>query len=189
MKVQITGLIEGAATGAGLGVRFLKHLTRTSVLLHIVDCSPLDGSSPIDAIQRIENELSEFSQALLKRKRWLVLNKIDLLTEDALQTLQDKLTAAGYDNADTFLVSAVTGTGLDALKYAVMDALETQWQQCKDDDDFASSLRQEQALVQEQARASIQRTRAIKRGDVSDANEASNGEIDTDNDVDVEYRQ
>src|SRR5574344_1511254 len=79
---DIPGLIEGASEGAGLGIRFLKHLARTHLLLHLVDMAPLDQSDPADAAEVILTELEKFSPALAERERWLVLNKADQLLDD-----------------------------------------------------------------------------------------------------------
>jgi GTP-binding protein len=78
---DVPGLIEGASQGAGLGFRFLRHLTRTRLLLHLVDVAPLDHSDPVDAARVIIDELEQFSPTLAARPRWLVLNKIDLLPD------------------------------------------------------------------------------------------------------------
>ena len=78
---DIPGVIEGAAEGAGLGIQFLKHLSRTRLLLHLVDIAPADGSDPVEAVRTIEHELARFSPELADRPRWLVCNKIDLLPE------------------------------------------------------------------------------------------------------------
>ena len=79
---DIPGLIEGASEGAGLGIRFLKHLTRTRLLLHIVDMAPFDGSSPAESVSAIIKELEQFSPTLHQRDRWLILNKMDLIPEE-----------------------------------------------------------------------------------------------------------
>jgi GTP-binding protein len=80
---DIPGIIEGAAEGAGLGIQFLKHVSRTSLLLHLVDMAPLDGETdPVEQVKTIEAELKKFEPGLLKRTRWLVLNKSDLLPPD-----------------------------------------------------------------------------------------------------------
>ncbi|MFN2332717.1 MAG: Obg family GTPase CgtA, partial [Halomonas sp.] len=79
---DIPGLIEGAAEGAGLGIRFLKHLVRTRLLLHLVDVAPYDGSSPVESVRAIEHELEKFSETLASRERWLVLNKVDMVSEE-----------------------------------------------------------------------------------------------------------
>jgi GTP-binding protein len=78
---DIPGLIEGAADGAGLGIQFLKHVARTRLLLHVVDVAPFDDVDPIEQIRAIEGELKQFDPELLKRPRWLVFNKVDLLPE------------------------------------------------------------------------------------------------------------
>jgi GTP-binding protein len=75
---DIPGLIEGAAEGAGLGIQFLKHVSRTSLLLHLVDVAPLDGADPVEQVRIIEGELQRHDPELLQRPRWLLLNKIDL---------------------------------------------------------------------------------------------------------------
>ena len=74
---DIPGLISGASQGAGLGIRFLKHLTRTRLLLHIVDVCPFDGTQASANVLIIERELANFSKTLAQGERWLVLNKID----------------------------------------------------------------------------------------------------------------
>lgn len=79
---DIPGLIEGAAEGAGLGIQFLKHVSRTSLLLHLVDVAPVDGTDPVDQVRTIARELERYDPELLQRPRWLVLNKSDLLDPD-----------------------------------------------------------------------------------------------------------
>ena len=86
---DIPGVIAGAADGAGLGTRFLKHLSRTRLLLHLVDMAPLDQSDPVEAVETIIHELGKFSPSLTLRERWLVLNKCDQLLEDEQQAILD----------------------------------------------------------------------------------------------------
>jgi len=87
VMADIPGLIEGAAEGAGLGIRFLKHLQRTRLLLHLVDIAPPDpASDPVVDARAIAGELKKFSPELAKRERWLVLNKIDLLADDEAES-------------------------------------------------------------------------------------------------------
>lgn len=76
---DIPGLIEGAADGAGLGMQFLRHVSRTRLLLHVVDVAPIDGADPVEQVRAIEQELVKFDETLLQRPRWLVLNKSDML--------------------------------------------------------------------------------------------------------------
>lgn len=121
---DIPGLIEGAHAGAGLGVRFLKHLARTRILLHLVDIAPVDGSDPVGAVRGIERELQHFSAPLAKRERWLVLNKIDLLPEDARERrAQEVVRALGWQGP-VFSVSAIDGAGVRALTGRLMQRLE-----------------------------------------------------------------
>ena len=79
VMADIPGLIEGASEGAGLGFRFLKHLSRTRLLLHLIDALPVDGSDPVSNAAAIVEELQNFSPTLAQKERWLVVNKIDLL--------------------------------------------------------------------------------------------------------------
>jgi GTP-binding protein len=125
VMADIPGLIEGAAEGAGLGIRFLKHLQRTRLLLHLVDIAPIDpDADPASEVRAIAAELAKFSPDLADKPRWLVINKIDLLDdagqEAARQTLLDALDWDG----PVFEVSAATGAGTEALGHAVMQALE-----------------------------------------------------------------
>ncbi len=116
---DIPGLIEGAAEGAGLGTRFLKHLSRTRLLLHLVDVAPIDGSSPIDAVRCIMAELSKYGHHLAERERWLVLTKCDLLDVDELAERRARLQTELDWRGPLFTVSSVTGQGLEALVRAL----------------------------------------------------------------------
>ncbi len=125
VMADIPGLIEGAAEGAGLGIRFLKHLQRTRLLLHLVDIAPIDaGEDPAAAFRSIEAELAKFSNELMDKPRWLVINKIDLLPADERDNAQAELVAALNWQGPVFQVSAETGDGTEALGQAVMRELE-----------------------------------------------------------------
>lgn len=120
---DIPGLIEGAAEGAGLGMRFLKHLERTRVLLHVVDIAPFDGSDPIHNVHVIENELKKFSTDLSQKPRWLVLNKLDLLAEEvAKQRCQEIISQLEWQGP-VFKVSAQKKEGTQLLCYELMNYL------------------------------------------------------------------
>jgi len=120
---DVPGLIEGAADGAGLGVRFLKHLQRTSLLLHLVDIAPLDGvTDPLEEAKAIVNELKKHNETLYNKPRWLVLNKVDML-EDPEQTAADFVKDYGWDGP-VFAISAINGKGCKALTYAIMDHMD-----------------------------------------------------------------
>lgn len=120
---DVPGLIEGAAEGAGLGHQFLRHLQRTSLLLHLVDIAPFDESvDPVQEAKAIVNELKKYDQELYDKPRWLVLNKIDML-EDSQQTVADFIKAYGWDGP-VFAISAISGMGCQALTYAIMDHID-----------------------------------------------------------------
>ena len=121
---DVPGLIEGAAEGAGLGHRFLRHLQRTRLLLHLVDIAPEDGSDPTRQVRAIAAELEKFDPDLARRPRWLVLNKADLLDEDERQARARAIAEALDWQAPLFVISAATGEGTRELAQAVMNALE-----------------------------------------------------------------
>jgi len=122
---DIPGLIEGAAEGAGLGHRFLRHLQRTGVLLHLVDVAPFDENVDIAAdAKAIVNELRKYDEALYQKPRWLVLNKVDMLQpEERQKVIKDFLKRFKWDGP-VFEVSALNGEGCDRLCYAIQDYLD-----------------------------------------------------------------
>lgn len=118
---DIPGLIEGAAEGAGLGIQFLKHLSRTLLLLHVVDCFPMEGrASVLHNIKVIERELEKFSSRLAERERWLVFNKVDLMPEAERQAYIESLVQELGWSGPVFAISAVAGVGTDHLMQAIM---------------------------------------------------------------------
>ena len=124
---DIPGLIEGAAEGAGLGHQFLRHLARTGLLLHIVDAAPLDGSTdPVAEVRALEKELKKYDPALAAKPRWLVLNKLDLLPEEACEATCAALLKRLKWKGPHFRISAIGGTGCAELTAAVMRHIEAQ---------------------------------------------------------------
>ena len=123
---DIPGLIEGAAEGAGLGIQFLKHLSRTGLLLHIVDVAPLDGSNPVADVHAIVNELGRFSAELGERERWLVLNKVDLLPEDEREARCRDIVERLAWQGPVFYTAAVSQQGTRELVFAIMEHIERQ---------------------------------------------------------------
>ena len=123
---DVPGLIEGASLGAGLGIRFLRHLSRTRLLLHLVDLAPMDGQPPADAVRAIARELKGFSADLASEERWLVLNKIDLIEPSQRAAVCDAVVRELDWQAPCFQVSAVTGEGCDLLSGRVMERLEAE---------------------------------------------------------------
>jgi GTP-binding protein len=122
---DIPGLIRGASEGAGLGHRFLKHLQRTRILLHIIDIAPLDTSiDPVRDAFAILDELKNYDEALYLKPRWVVLNKIDLLTENMRNERMKEIRAHFGDDIPIFAVSAATGEGCVPLCQSLMQFLE-----------------------------------------------------------------
>jgi len=121
---DIPGLIEGAAEGAGLGHRFLKHLQRTGLLLHLVDISPFDPEAdPARDAKAILKELKKFDEALHKKPRWLLINKIDLVPEEEREARIAALVKS-YKPKRHFVISAVSGDGCREVTFAIMEHLE-----------------------------------------------------------------
>ena len=120
---DIPGLIEGAARGAGLGFRFLRHLKRTRILLHMVDIAPLDEKDAAEAVREIEVELSAFDESLAHQERWLVLNKIDTVEPARAEGLQGEITAELGWPGPVYRISAVTGEGCKRLTDDIMTRL------------------------------------------------------------------
>jgi GTP-binding protein len=126
VMADIPGLIEGAAEGAGLGIRFLRHLQRTRLLLHVVDVAPPDPDADISSSARaIVSELERFSEALAARPRWLVLNKIDLLDRQQRRRRRAEIVAALKWQGPIFEISALARDGTDRLCGEIMTFLET----------------------------------------------------------------
>src|SRR6201991_2102315 len=125
VMADIPGLIEGAAEGAGLGIRFLKHLQRTKVLLHLVDISPLDpDADPVADARAIVAELKKYDPDLAAKPRWLVLNKRDLMPDDEAEKRARQIVRSLRYRGPHFLISGATGRGTKELAEAVMSFLE-----------------------------------------------------------------
>lgn len=153
---DIPGVIAGAAEGAGLGTRFLKHLSRTRLLLHLVDMAPLDQSDPVEAVETIIHELGKFSPALTLRERWLVLNKCDQLLEDEQQAILDDVVERLEWEGPVFVISAAERQGTDELAKAVMNWLDERTQRLLDDEDYAKAQAELDQAIEDEARAHIQ---------------------------------
>ena len=183
---DIPGLIEGASEGAGLGIRFLKHLTRNRVLLHLVDVAPLDGGDPAEAACAVIRELEAFSPTLAQRPRWLVLNKTDLMDEATLSQSRDRIVEAIGWSGPVYSVSAVAGRGTERLCGDLMTFLEAQQVLFRDDPEAADKERFAQEQMQQEARdriAALQVARTEAR-----QTRAGNAAAEDNGDVEVEYR-
>ncbi|HET8790829.1 MAG TPA: Obg family GTPase CgtA [Modicisalibacter sp.] len=185
VMADVPGLIEGASDGAGLGLRFLKHLTRTRLLLHVVDVAPFDESDPVEAAQAIAYELEQFSSTLAERPRWLVLNKLDLLPEDERAARGDEIVAKLGWSGPVFRISAIGGEGTDALVQAAhrwlteQRRLEAEDEQAAEHERTMRSRMEAEAVARAEARLSHKR----KRDDEDDDDDFDDGDYD----VEVEY--
>ena len=114
---DIPGWIEGASEGAGLGTKFLKHISRTGLLLLFIDLYPDENNSTVDQIQALRNELKSYKEDLTQKEAWVVCNKIDLLSDNKLNELQQSIPAEvsklGIENV--YFISAATGIGTKEL--------------------------------------------------------------------------
>ena len=181
---DIPGLIEGASEGAGLGIRFLKHLTRNRVLLHLVDVAPIDGSDPAEAACAVIRELERFSPALAARPRWLVLNKIDLLDADAIANCRERVVAALNWQGPVYEISAVAGMQTDVLCGDLMTHLEAHVEQLRTDPAAGEAEQAAQERMQHEARERIAALQAARAEARARAKEGG----DDDDEVAVEYR-
>lgn len=133
---DIPGLIEGAAQGAGLGIQFLKHLSRTHLLLHLVDISTAaDANEILKQIRIIENELEQFGNDLQNRDRWLVLNKSDLLPPGQAEKFYKEISKQLGKNIPVYLISAISGQGCEELTRKIQAWLDHQKQTTKKTED------------------------------------------------------
>jgi len=181
---DIPGLIEGASEGAGLGIRFLRHLTRNRILLHLVDVSPPDGSDPLENAEAIEAEIERFSPALAARERWLVLNKIDLLDADSLDAVRQRLVEGLAWEGPVYQISAIAARGTEQLCADLMARLEAARELEANDPEAAAAEQARQATLQAEARARIEALRQQGRP-VADA--SADDDDEDDYDVEVEY--
>lgn len=180
---DIPGLIEGASEGAGLGIRFLKHLARTRLLLHLVDMAPLDESDPAEAAETIINELTKFSPALGERDRWLVLNKADQLLDDEreerLKAVVERLDWQG----PVFVISALEREGTEQLCQAIMRYLDERTLRLAEDPAYAEALEELDQRIEDEARARLQALddqRALRRSGVKAVDEDDDFDDDED---------
>ena len=178
---DIPGLIEGASEGAGLGIRFLKHLARTRLLLHLVDMAPLDESDPADAAEVIVSELEKFSPALAQRDRWLVLNKADqLLEEDRDERVQQVVERLEWDGP-VFVISALEREGTEALSQAIMRYLDERLVRIAEEPAYAEALAELDRQIEDEARARLQELddqRALRRAGVKSVDEVDEDDFD-----------
>ncbi len=137
---DIPGLIEGAAKGQGLGTQFLRHLSRTRIILHLVEVLPLDESSPLDNIKLVEKELAQYSLAMVEREIWIVLTKIDELSQSEIDELMSAFQTR-FRGRKVFAVSAMADVGLKELNQEVMSELAAMDAQMNEDPEFKAKIK------------------------------------------------
>lgn len=185
---DIPGLIEGASEGAGLGIRFLKHLTRTRLLLHLVDMFPYDGNSAADNAQTIETELQKFSPTMAVGERWLVLNKLDLLPEDEVeqrcQAVVDQLNWQG----PVFKISGLSSIGTKALCTEIMAHIDELRDREGADPELVVAEDARRAQMQAEARQRIEELASVRRS-ARQQSAVDDDQDDDDCDVEVVYAE
>ena len=189
VMADIPGLIEGAADGAGLGVRFLKHLARTRLLLHVVDIAPWDESDPVEAVDAIVGELHLFSRTLAERERWLVLNKLDLLPDKEAEKRCQEIVEELDWQGPVFRISAVNGQGTQELVYEIMNHLEELNLRMEEDEDFARKEMEARSALEEEARMKmkelVERRKRQKEGLGDDDDFGGDDDDDDEHDMEV----
>ncbi|TEP61955.1 Obg family GTPase CgtA [Pseudomonas aeruginosa] len=183
---DIPGLIEGAAEGAGLGIRFLKHLARTRILLHLVDMAPLDESDPADAAEVIVRELGRFSPALTERERWLVLNKMDQILDPAEREARKQavIERLGWEGP-VYVISALERDGTEALNQDIMRYLDERTLRLEEDPQYAEELAELDRRIEDEARARLQAlddARALRRSGLKNAGAVDDDDFDDEED-------
>jgi GTP-binding protein len=187
---DIPGLIEGASDGAGLGIRFLKHLTRTRLLLHLVDMLPIDGACAADNAVVIERELESFSAVLYSGQRWLVLNKLDLVPADEVEARCEEVVRRLDWKGPVFRISGLMSDGTKALCAAIMDSIDDQRQREQASPELLEEQERWRECVQAEARARIDELADTRRRQRAEAQAGEASDEDQDDDgVEVVYAE
>ncbi len=179
VMADIPGLIVGAAQGAGLGAQFLRHLSRTKVLLHLVDVLPEDQSDPIDNALAIEQELAEYSEALMERPIWLALSKVDQLEEADVDALMAEM-AETFPDRPIYGISALGDVGLDELTQDLMQFLLEERQQAAEYADFAEHLEDLEKRISDDVFAHSEQMRQRRQARATDDSDLLDEELDDD---------
>ncbi|AOY45111.1 GTP-binding protein [Psychrobacter pacificensis] len=189
VMADIPGLIEGASEGAGLGIRFLKHVARTRRLLHLVDVKPVDGSDPVENARVILNELERFSPELANLPQILVLNKIDQVNDEDLNALCTHIVAELGWTGMVFRTATLTGEGVDAVKYHLMNDIELEREREIEDPIFAEAQKERFERLEAEVRLNTEAQREAYRAARKAAREGLDlSDLDDDDDgVEVMY--
>ncbi|MFW1677262.1 Obg family GTPase CgtA [Pontibacter sp. JAM-7] len=183
---DIPGIIEGAAEGAGLGIRFLKHLARNRILLHLVDMAPWDEQAPAEAAVVAAAELAKFSQTLANRPRWLVLNKLDMVPEEEREERCQAVLDALDWQGPVYRISALGQEGTEAMMLDIQAFLDQRLMAIEENPELLAQEEEERHQIDLEARERIEQLRASKRRDADD--DLDDDDFDDDDyDVEVEY--
>jgi len=186
---DIPGIIEGAAQGAGLGIRFLKHLARNRVLLHLVDMAPWDETTPADAAVTAVKELYNFSETLGQQPRWLLLNKLDMVPEEeAEERCQSVIDALEWDGP-VYRISALNKQGLTQLVHDLQEYLDERKEAIIENPELAEEEHALRQQIDREARENMERLRAEARArrEAGEDDDWDDDFDDDDYDVEVEY--
>ena len=186
---DIPGLIEGAAEGAGLGVRFLKHLARTRRLIHLIDVAPIDGSDPVQNAVVIQGELERFSPELAKLPQMIVINKIDLVDEDEAGRIAQAVKEALGIDSEPLLVSTLTGEGVEQVCFDLMNQIEAEIELEHDDPLYKAKRDADFERLEMEVRESTEDQRAAHREKRKAEREAEDGDGEEDDQMEVHYER
>lgn len=143
LVADIPGIIEGASEGAGLGIRFLKHVERTLVVAHVVDISQTMNLEPVEDYRKIRQELARFSQNLSQKEEIIVLNKIDLISDQQAQRWKDRFIQEGNE---VVLISAATGVGIQHLKQILWNGVQRHQRSVEEKEEFHASYKADEKM-------------------------------------------
>src|SRR5210317_1653697 len=186
---DIPGIIEGAAQGAGLGIRFLKHLARNRVLLHLVDMAPWDETTPDQAAVTAVKELYKFSETLGDQPRWLLLNKLDMVPEEEVEERCQKVLDALEWDGPVYRISALNKQGLSQLVHDLQEYLDERKEAIIENPELAEAEHAIRQQIDREARENMERLRAEARArrEAGEDDDWDDDFDDDDYDIDVEY--
>lgn len=191
VMADIPGLIEGASEGSGLGFKFLRHLTRCRLLLHVVDIAPIDESDPVEAAKVIAQELANYSQTLAERPRWLVLNKTDLMPDEEANEICDTIISKLDWQGPVFRISAISSKGTERLSQSIMTWLLAEREAEANNPEAAAAEQEIRDRMENEAVTRVEAwlNRRHKRKAVNTDDEDDDDFDQDDYDVDFEYVQ
>ncbi|WP_261843446.1 Obg family GTPase CgtA [Aliamphritea ceti] len=185
---DIPGIIEGAAEGAGLGIRFLKHLARNRILLQLVDMAPWDELTPPEAAQVIAHELEKFSPTLASQERWLVLNKLDMVPDDEREErCQAVVDALGWEGP-VYRISALNKEGTQILVQDIQRYLDTRAESLIENPELVEEEAKVRRMIDLEGRERIEQMREEARAKRRNDDGLDDDDFDDDDyDIEVEY--